>query len=138
MSAPAAAPAATQTASGRDADLIVIGAGPGGYPAAIRAAQLGARVIVVENDNPGGTCLNWGCIPTKTMIGSVDALHTLQHAADFGLKAENVGYDFPKLMARKDKVVKKLVGGVGYLFKKNKIRLAMGTGAFVDPHTGRR
>lgn len=126
---------AAKPASGRDADVIVIGAGPGGYPAAIRAAQLGARVVVVENDNPGGTCLNWGCIPTKTMIGSVDALHTLQHAADFGLIAENVGYDFPKLMARKDKVVKKLVGGVGYLFKKHGITLMMGTGRFMDDHT---
>jgi len=130
MSAPTNA-----AASPRDADVIVIGAGPGGYPAAIRAAQLGGRVIVVENDNPGGTCLNWGCIPTKTMIGSVDALHTLKHAADFGLVAENVGFDFPKLMARKDKVVKTLVGGVGFLFKKHGVTLIVGTGAFVDDHT---
>jgi dihydrolipoamide dehydrogenase len=78
MTAPALNKASVaKPASGRDAHVIVIGAGPGGYPAAIRAAQLGARVIVVESDNPGGTCLNWGCIPTKTMIGSVDALHTL-------------------------------------------------------------
>ena len=84
--------------SGRDADIIVIGGGPGGYPAAIRAAQLGKKVIVVEGDNLGGTCLNWGCIPTKTMIGSVEALDTIKHAKDFGLIAENVGVDFPAVM----------------------------------------
>ncbi len=117
---------------GRDADVVVIGAGPGGYPAAIRAAQLGGRVVCVENDKLGGTCLNWGCIPTKTMIGSVGALHTLKHAADFGLKADNVGYDFDKLMARKDKVVSTLVGGVGYLFKKHGVKHIEGTGSIVD------
>lgn len=125
----------SDSGSGRDADVVVIGAGPGGYPAAIRAAQLGARVVVVESDNPGGTCLNWGCIPTKTMIGSVGALHTLKHAADFGLKAEGVGVDFPRLMSRKDKVVKQLVGGVGYLFKKHKIRQVEGVGSLADRNT---
>jgi dihydrolipoamide dehydrogenase len=119
----------------KDADVVVIGGGPGGYPCAIRVAQLGARVVVVENDNPGGTCLNWGCIPTKTMIGSVDALHTLRHAKDFGLTADNIGVDFPALMARKDKVVKTLVGGVGYLFKKHGVRLAEGIGSLVDANT---
>jgi dihydrolipoamide dehydrogenase len=122
-------------ADGRDADVVVIGGGPGGYPAAIRAAQLGARVVCVENDNLGGTCLNWGCIPTKTMIGSVGALHTLKHAADFGLKADNVGFDFPRLMERKDKVVKTLVGGVGFLFKKHGVKHVEGTGALVDANT---
>ena len=107
--------------SSKDTDVLVIGGGPGGYPAAIRAAQLGARVTIVEADKLGGTCLNWGCIPTKTMIASVAALHTLKHAADFGLVAENVGFDFTKIMARKDANLKKLVGGIGYLMKKNKI-----------------
>lgn len=119
----------------KDADVVVIGGGPGGYPCAIRAAQLGARVVVVENDNPGGTCLNWGCIPTKTMIGSVDALHTIRHAKDFGLTADNVGVDFPALMARKDKVVKTLVGGVGYLFKKHGVKLVEGIGSLADANT---
>jgi dihydrolipoamide dehydrogenase len=119
----------------KDADVVVIGGGPGGYPCAIRAAQLGARAVVIENDNLGGTCLNWGCIPTKTMIGSVAALHTLKHAKDFGLVAENVGVDFPALMARKDKVVSTLVGGIGYLLKKHKIRHVEGTGAIVDANT---
>src|ERR1700738_1539649 len=103
-------------------DLIVIGGAPGGYPCAIRAAQLGAKVVCVENDNVGGTCLNWGCIPTKTMIGSVAALEQARHAADFGLTMDNVGFDFDKLMARKDKVVKTLVGGVEYLLKNAKVR----------------
>ncbi|MDX1932463.1 MAG: dihydrolipoyl dehydrogenase [Capsulimonadales bacterium] len=118
-----------------DTDVIVIGGGPGGYPCAIRASQLGKKATVIEADNPGGTCLNWGCIPTKTMIGSVDALHTIKSAKDFGLKAENVGVDFPALMARKEKVVKTLVGGVGFLFKKHKITHIEGYGSVVDPHT---
>jgi dihydrolipoamide dehydrogenase len=121
--------------SGYDFDVIVIGGGPGGYPCAIRSAQLGKKAAVIEADNPGGTCLNWGCIPTKTMIGSVDALHTIKSAKDFGLKVENVGVDFPAVMARKDKVVKGLVGGVGYLFKKHGIKHYEGIGAFVDAHT---
>lgn len=118
-----------------EVNIVVIGGGPGGYPCAIRASQLGAKVTVIEADNPGGTCLNWGCIPTKTMIGSVAALETLKHAKDFGLKADNVGYDFPALMARKDKVVKTLVGGVGYLFKKHGIRHIEGYGSLVDANT---
>ena len=118
-------------------DVVVIGGGPGGYPCAIRTAQLGGRAVVVENDNLGGTCLNWGCIPTKTMIGSVAALDTLKHAKDFGLIAENVGYDFPALMARKDKIVKTFVGGVGHLLKKNSVGSVMGTGAVVDANTVR-
>jgi dihydrolipoamide dehydrogenase len=121
--------------SSEPVDLVVIGGGPGGYPCAIRAAQLGAKVVCVENDNLGGTCLNWGCIPTKTMIGSVAALTTIKHAKDFGLIAENVGYDFGAVMARKEKVVKTLVGGVGYLFKKHGVRHAQGKGAFLDANT---
>lgn len=126
---------ATQFDTSKDADVVVIGGGPGGYPAAIRAAQLGARVVCVEADKLGGTCLNWGCMPTKTIIGSVAALHTLQHAADFGLKAENVGFDFGKVMGRKDTIVKTLTGGVGYLLKKHKIRHIAGYGSIVDRNT---
>jgi dihydrolipoamide dehydrogenase len=122
-------------ASGGQVSIIVIGGGPGGYPCAIRAAQYGAKVTVVEADNPGGTCLNWGCIPTKTMIGSVAALETIKHAKDFGLKAENVGFDFDAVMGRKDKVVKQLVGGVGYLFKKHGITHVEGYGSLVDANT---
>ena len=119
-----------------DADLVVIGGGPGGYPAAIHAAKMGGKVVCVDFDNAGGTCLNWGCIPTKTMIGSVAALEQARHAADFGLTITGeVGYDFGALMARKDKVVATLVGGVEFLFKKNKVRFLKGKGKLTDPHT---
>ena len=119
----------------KDADVVVIGAGPGGYPAAKRAAQLGARVVCIESDNPGGTCLNWGCIPTKTMIGSVAALHTLKHAKDFGLIAENVGYDFGALMGRKDKIVTGLNKGVEFLLKSAKVKHVAGYGKILDKNT---
>ncbi len=96
-----------------DADVIVIGGGPGGYPAAITAAKLGGKVVCIDFDAAGGTCLNWGCIPTKTMIGSVAALEQAKHGADFGLKISGeVEYDFGALMARKDKVVKTLVSPI--------------------------
>ncbi len=118
-----------------DVDVVVIGGGPGGYPAAIHAAQLGGKVVCIDFDNAGGTCLNWGCIPTKTIIGSVAALEQARHAADFGLKIPDVGFDFGAVMARKDKVVKTLVGGVEFLFKKNKVRYINGKGKLIDPHT---
>jgi dihydrolipoamide dehydrogenase len=118
-----------------DVDLVVIGGGPGGYPAAIHAAKMGAKVVCVDFDSAGGTCLNWGCIPTKTMIGSVAALEQARHGADFGLILGEVGYDFDKLMARKDKVVATLVGGVEFLFKKNKVRFLKGKAKLADSHT---
>lgn len=119
-----------------DADVVVIGGGPGGYPAAIRAAKLGGKVVCVDFDSAGGTCLNWGCIPTKTMIGSVAALEQAKHGADFGLTITGeIGYDFGALMARKDKVVKTLVSGVEFLFKKNGVKYVKGKGKLVDPHT---
>jgi dihydrolipoamide dehydrogenase len=119
-----------------DADLVVIGGGPGGYPAAIHAAKMGGKVVCVDFDNAGGTCLNWGCIPTKTMIGSVAALEQARHGADFGLTfGGEVGYDFGKVMARKDKVVATLVGGVEFLLKKNKVRFLKGKATLTDPHT---
>ena len=119
-----------------DVDVIVIGGGPGGYPAAITAAKLGGKVVCIDSDAAGGTCLNWGCIPTKTMIGSVAALEQAKHGADFGLKINGpIEYDFGALMARKDKVVGTLVGGVEFLFKKNSVRFIKGRGRFVDPHT---
>lgn len=105
----------------KDFDVVVIGGGPGGYPAAKRAAQLGARVAIVEADNLGGTCLNWGCIPTKTMIASVSALHTMKTAKDFGLSCDNVSVDFPALMDRKDKIVGQLVSGIGFLMGNVKV-----------------
>ncbi len=116
-------------------DVVVIGGGPGGYPAAISAAKGGASVVCIDFDNAGGTCLNWGCIPTKTMIGSVAALDTLRHAEDFGLKVDTAGFDFGKVMGRKDKVVGTLVGGVEFLFKKNKVRYIKGKGKIIDKNT---
>jgi len=119
-----------------DADLIIIGAGPGGYYAAIRAAQYGAKVICVEKEYLGGTCLNWGCVPSKAMIASVEFLSKAKKAENFGLKKlENVEMDFDAFMKRKDKIVMAERGGVGYLFKKNKITHVEGFAKFKDAHT---
>ena len=98
-------------------DVVVIGAGPGGYPAAIRAAQLGAKVAIVEREALGGTCLNWGCIPTKTLIASSDLFHRMKHAADLGIKPGRATFDFAAMKGRKDGVVKRLQGGVGQLLR---------------------
>ena len=119
-----------------DADLIVIGAGPGGYVAAIRAAQLGAKVIVVEKEYLGGTCLNWGCIPSKALIASVERLHHVKDAGKLGvIVPEGATLDFDAVMARKDKIVTTQRGGVGYLFKKNGVRHVEGFASFEDAHT---
>jgi dihydrolipoamide dehydrogenase len=119
-----------------DADLIVIGAGPGGYVGAIRAAQLGQKVICVEKEYLGGTCLNWGCIPSKAMIASVERLQHIQHADQLGIKfSGNAEIDFEKYSARRDKIVTTLRGGVGMLFKKNGIRHVEGFAKFVDRNT---
>ena len=101
--------------SGYSYDLTVIGAGPGGYVAAIKAAQLGARVAVVEKDELGGTCLNRGCIPTKALYTSANQYNNMKNADIYGLCAEKVGFDWSKIMARKDSIVKQLTGGVGAL-----------------------
>ncbi len=119
-----------------DADIVVIGAGPGGYVAAIRAAQLGAKTICVEKEYLGGTCLNWGCIPSKAMIAAAEKFQAVKHAGEFGIEVSGeVTYDFSKMMARKDKIVQTQRGGVGYLFKKNKIEHVEGFARFVDAHT---
>ena len=118
-----------------DVDVVVIGGGPGGYPAAIHGAKLGGKVVLIDFDAAGGTCLNWGCIPTKTIIGSVAALEQARHGADFGITTGEVSYDFGALMARKDKVVNETVGGVEFLLKKYKIRFIKGKGKIVDANT---
>lgn len=107
-------------------DLIVIGAGPGGYVAAIRAAQLGKKVCIVERENLGGICLNWGCIPTKAMLRTSEVFHLMQRAKEFGLKAEGVDYDLDAVVKRSRKIAGQLSGGIGHLMKKNKIAVVMG------------
>ncbi|MFP3921044.1 MAG: dihydrolipoyl dehydrogenase [Dichotomicrobium sp.] len=107
-------------------DLVVIGAGPGGYVAAIRAAQLGMKTAVIEREHLGGICLNWGCIPTKALLRTAEVYHLMQHADQFGLSAKDVGYDAEKVVKRSRKVADKLAGGVGYLLKKNKVTVIDG------------
>ena len=107
-------------------DLIVIGSGPGGYVCAIRAAQLGMRVACVEREHLGGICLNWGCIPTKAMLRSSEVFHLMHRAKEFGLSAEGIGYDLDAVVARSRGVAKQLSGGIGHLFKKNKVTTIMG------------
>jgi dihydrolipoamide dehydrogenase len=107
-------------------DMIVIGAGPGGYVAAIRGAQLGLKVAVVEREHLGGICLNWGCIPTKAMLRSAEVFHLMHRAREFGLRAEGIGYDLPAVVARSRKVAGQLSGGIGHLLKKNKVTVVMG------------
>jgi dihydrolipoamide dehydrogenase len=115
-------------------DLIVIGSGPGGYVAAIRAAQLGMKVACVERDALGGTCLNIGCIPSKALLDSSHHLYDVQHhLAKRGIKIGQVSVDLPTMMGFKDDVVKKMTVGVGYLFKKNKIEPLFGTGRILAP-----
>ena len=107
-------------------DMIVIGAGPGGYVAAIRGAQLGLNVAIVEREHMGGICLNWGCIPTKAMLRSSEVFHLMHRAKEFGLSAEGIGYDLDAVVKRSRGVAKQLSGGVAHLMKKNKITVVMG------------
>ncbi|AXI47014.1 dihydrolipoyl dehydrogenase [Sulfitobacter sp. SK012] len=107
-------------------DLIVIGSGPGGYVAAIRGAQLGMNVCCIEREHLGGICLNWGCIPTKAMLRSSEVFHLMHRAKEFGLKAEGIDYDLDAVVDRSRKVAAQLSGGIGHLFKKNKVTAIMG------------
>lgn len=107
-------------------DMIVIGAGPGGYVAAIRGAQLGLKVAIVEREHLGGICLNWGCIPTKAMLRSAEVFHLMHRAKEFGLSVEKVGFDLDAVVQRSRGVAKQLSGGIGHLMKKNKITVFMG------------
>ena len=107
-------------------DMIVIGAGPGGYVCAIRGAQLGLSVAIVEREHMGGICLNWGCIPTKAMLRSSEVFHLMHRAKEFGLKAEGIGYDLDAVVKRSRGVAKQLNAGVTHLMKKNKVTVFMG------------
>ncbi len=107
-------------------DMIVIGAGPGGYVAAIRGAQLGLSVAIVEREHMGGICLNWGCIPTKAMLRSAEVFHLMHRAKDFGLSASGISYDLDAVVKRSRQVAGQLNSGVGHLMKKNKVTVVMG------------
>lgn len=107
-------------------DVIVVGAGPGGYVAAIRAAQLGMRVAIVEREHLGGICLNWGCIPTKALLRSSEVFHLMGRAKEFGLSATKIDYDLGAVVKRSRDVAGQLSGGIGHLMKKNKITVVMG------------
>lgn len=111
-------------------DVTVIGSGPGGYTAAIRAAQLGFKTAIVERDKLGGVCLNWGCIPTKALLKSAEMMNKAKHLGEYGLKADGLGFDFPKIIQRSRKVAEASEKGVQFLMKKNKITIINGTGTF--------
>ncbi|WP_433526880.1 dihydrolipoyl dehydrogenase [Nocardia pseudovaccinii] len=118
-----------------DFDLLVVGGGPGGYVAAIRAAQHGLTVALVEKERPGGVCLNWGCIPTKAMLRSAEVFQTVSAAADFGVHADNVRFDFAAVRQRKDGIVKELTDGVAGLLAANGVTVIEGHARFIDPTT---
>lgn len=116
-------------------DLTIIGGGPGGYVAAIRASQLGLRVAVVEKDKMGGVCLNWGCIPTKALLQSAHTYHAAKHSETFGVKANGVSVDFTAVVGHSRKVAETMAGGVDFLMKKNKITVISGRGFLRDSQT---
>jgi dihydrolipoamide dehydrogenase len=109
-------------------DLVVIGAGPGGYVAAIRAAQLGLKTAVVEKDKPGGVCLNWGCIPSKAILTSAELYETIKEGKHFGVKVQGLSFDYGQVIKRSREIAERLAKGVEYLLRKNKIPLLAGTG----------
>ncbi|HNJ48293.1 MAG TPA: dihydrolipoyl dehydrogenase [Novosphingobium sp.] len=114
-------------------DVIVLGSGPGGYVAAIRCAQMGLKTAIVERENLGGICLNWGCIPTKALLRSAEVLHNMKHAAAYGLAADNIRADLEAVVKRSRGVAKQLNQGVTHLMKKNKIAVHMGEGKLLAP-----
>ncbi len=127
--------AADRKAAGRqgedhlpDYDLVVLGSGPGGYVAAIRAGQLGMKTAVVERDELGGVCLNWGCIPSKALLRNAEIVNFVRNGATFGITAENVSYDFGKAVDRSRQVVKRLTTGIGFLLQKNNVEHVRGAG----------
>jgi dihydrolipoyl dehydrogenase len=116
-------------------DMIVVGAGPGGYVAAIRGAQLGLNVAIVEREHLGGICLNWGCIPTKALLRSAEVFHLMGRAKEFGLSADKIGFDLAAVVKRSRGVAAQLSAGIGHLMKKNKITVVMGEAKLTDKNT---
>jgi dihydrolipoamide dehydrogenase len=119
----------------RKFDVVVVGSGPGGYVAAIRAAQLGLSVAAVEDDRPGGVCLNWGCIPTKALLRNAEVVHLVQNSERFGIKVDNVRLDYAEAVKRSRGVADRMAKGVEFLFRKNKIALVPGTGTLTSKST---
>ena len=120
-----------------EVDVMVIGGGPGGYVAAIRAAQLGRKVTLVDKAELGGVCLNRGCIPSKALISAADRVHQIRNGSELGIDVENVSVNLERMMNWKDNVVKKLTGGVGTLLKGNKVEVVTGEAYFSGPNTVR-
>jgi len=118
-----------------DGDIVVIGGGPGGYVAAIEGAKQGAKVILIEKENLGGTCLNRGCIPTKALVRSSEVYELVKNSKDYGIFNASSGYDFSEIIERKNEVVKELVGGIDYLMSKNNITVFKGSGEIMDKNT---
>jgi dihydrolipoamide dehydrogenase len=118
---------------GTNFDILIIGAGPGGYVAAIRAAQLGFKTGIVEREHLGGICLNWGCIPTKALLRTAEIYRYMQHAKDFGLSVEKIGFDTAAIVARSRAIAKRLADGVGFLMKKHKITVIDGSARLTKP-----
>ncbi len=121
-------------AGDQEFDLVVVGGGPGGYVAAIRAAQLGLKTAVVEREHLGGICLNWGCIPTKALLRSSEINHLLHHLGDYGFSADNIQFDLGRVVKRSRAIAKQLASGVGHLLKKNKVAVINGSGRLAGPH----
>ena len=117
-----------------DFDVVVVGAGPGGYVAAIRAAQLGLNTAIVEKESVGGVCLNWGCIPSKSLLRNAEVLNLVNNAEEFGIAFDNLTYDFSKAIGRSREVVGKLTSGVQYLLNKNGVTLIEGSANFIGAH----
>jgi len=117
----------------KQSDIVIVGGGPAGYVAAIRASQLGGKVILIEKDALGGTCLNRGCIPTKALLHSVEILESVRRGKDYGVNVRELSIDFTKMMSRKDAVVNTLVTGVQYLMRSNAIEVIKGTGKVISP-----
>jgi len=114
-------------------DVVIIGGGPGGYVAAIKAAHLGLKAVLIEKDKLGGVCLNWGCIPTKALVSTAELINHLQRAGEFGIQVKDYAIDFPAIMKRKDLITQRLSSGVGQLMKANQVRVIRGEGQIIEP-----
>ena len=116
-----------------EVDVVIIGGGPGGYVAAIKAAHLGLKAVLIEKDKLGGVCLNRGCIPTKALVSTAELLNHLQRAGEFGIQVKDYSIDFPAIMKRKDLITRRLSSGVEQLMKANQVRVVRGEGQIIEP-----